>query len=117
MHVEEARTDCVDGLDDIGAGADAVAHVDAAAHARVHVLDGLEHVERRGPDLVFRPVVVDGDADVVLLDELFDARQSCGRGVAGDDDADAGALAVLELGADVVVFILGKVDGSGGVEL
>jgi hypothetical protein len=62
-------------------------------------------------------MVVDGDANVVLLDELFDARKRGGRGVSGDDDLDAGALGIFKLGADVVVFVLGKVDGAGGVEM
>ena len=53
-------------------------------------------------------MVVDGDADVVLLDEFLDARKSFEGGVAGDDDGDAGAFGIFEFGADVVVFVLGK---------
>ena len=61
-------------------------------------------------------MVVDGDADVVFLDELFDARQRRRRGIAGDDHADARAFAVLEFGANVVVFVFGEVDGAGRVQ-
>ena len=69
------------------------------------------------PQLVFRPVIVDRDADVVLLHELLDSRQSLRCGVAGNDDADTCALAVFELGADVRIFIFREIDGSGGVKL
>jgi len=60
---------------------------------------------------------VDGDADVVFPDELLKPWQRFGSRISGDYYADAGALTVLELGADVGVFILGKVDGSGSVQL
>src|ERR1700722_6941644 len=39
MHVEEARSDFMDGLDDVRAGAHGVAYIDAAADSRVHVFD------------------------------------------------------------------------------
>ena len=77
----------------------------------------LENVQRRRPELVLGSVVVDGDADVVFLDELLQAGQRLGSGIAGHDHADAGALAILELGADIGVFIPGKVDGAGGMQL
>src|SRR5450432_3234169 len=71
MHVEETRSDFMDGLDDVRAGAHGVAYIDAAADSRVHVFDELQDVERRPPELVFRTMVVDCDPDVVLLDELL----------------------------------------------
>ena len=58
----QARTCGVDGLDHVRAGAHAMARVDAAAHARIHVLHILQNVDGRGIDLVFRAVIVDGDA-------------------------------------------------------
>ena len=95
----------MDGLDDVRAGALAMAYIDAAADSRVHVFDELQDVERRLPELVFRAMVVDCDPDVVLLHELLYPRQSGGRGISGDDDGDTGPLAILKFGADVVVFI------------
>ena len=117
VHVVEARAGGVDGLDQVGVGARGVADIDAESDARIEILDGFEHVERRREELVLGPVIVDGDADVVFLDELLDPIERFRRRVAGDDDVDAGALAVFELGADVGFVIFGKVDGSGGVEL
>src|ERR1035437_1932681 len=117
VHVVEARAGGVNGLDHIRACADRVAHVDAEDKAWFDALDGLEHVKRRWPYLVFRAVVMDRDADVVFLDELLQAGQRCRGRVTGHDDPYACPLAVLELGADVVVFVFGEIDGSGGVEL
>src|SRR5882724_10822587 len=68
------------------------------------------------PDFIFRAVIVDGETDVVLLYEFFDARQSLRCGVAGDNDADPRALAVFKFGADVRIFIFGKIDGAGSVK-
>jgi hypothetical protein len=39
VHVEEAGTYFMDSFDNIGAGAHCVAYIDAAADARVHILD------------------------------------------------------------------------------
>src|SRR6202140_3793246 len=80
MDVEEARSDFMDGLDDVCAGAHGVAYIDAAADSRVHVFDDLQDVERRPPELVFRTMVVDRDFDVVLLDELLYPRKTGGGG-------------------------------------
>ena len=77
----------------------------------------LEDVEGRLPELVLRAVVVDGDADVVFLDELLDTRKTRWRWITGDNHIDAGTLGVLELAADVVVLILGEVHGADGVQL
>src|SRR5258708_6017096 len=81
MHVEEARSDFMDGLDDVRARAHGVAYIDAAADSRVHVFDELQDVERRLPELVFRTMVVDCDPDAVLLDELLYPRKTGGGGV------------------------------------
>ena len=70
-----------------------------------------------GEGNIFRAVVMDGDANVILLHKFFDARE-CRRGrVTRDDDLDARALAVFKLGADIVVFVFLKVDGPGGVQM
>src|SRR5258708_26933712 len=116
MHVEEARSDWMDGLRDVCAGARGVAYIDAAADSRVHVFDELQDVERRLPELVFRTMIVDRDPDVVLLDELLYPRKTGGRGISGDDDGETGPLAILKLVADVVVFILEEVDGARSVK-
>ena len=68
----------------------------------------LQHIERRMPQLVFRPVIVNRDADVVLLHELLDPRQSLGRGIAGHNHWNARSLAVFELAADVGIFVFGE---------
>jgi len=57
----------VNGLYEIGAGAHGVADIDAAADARVGYLERLQNIERRGPQLILRTVIVDGDADVISL--------------------------------------------------
>ncbi len=69
------------------------------------------------PELIFGAVIVDGETDVVFLYEFLDARESFGRGVAGYNYGDLGALAVFELAADVGVFVFGEIDGAGGVKL
>ena len=68
------------------------------------------------PQLIFGAVIVDGDADVVLLHEFFEARKSFGCGITGNDHVDTGALGVFEFGAHVVVVIFGEVNGAGGVK-
>ena len=68
------------------------------------------------PQLVLRAMIMDCDADVVLLYEFFYSRQSLGCGIAGDDDGDSRPLAVFDLGPDVLIFILREIDGTGGVQ-
>src|SRR3984957_16808871 len=116
VHVEQARSELMYCLEHVRARALGVAYIDAAADSRVHVLDELQDVERRLPELVFGTMVVDCDPDVVLLDELLYPRKTGGRGISGDDDRDAGPLAILKFGADVVVFVLGEVDGARSVK-
>src|SRR5580700_976404 len=69
------------------------------------------------PQFVFRPMIVDRNADVVLLDELLDARQSLRSRVARDNHADTSPLAVFELRPDVGIFVFREIDGSGGMKL
>ena len=62
-------------------------------------------------------MVVDGEANIVLLHEFLNARQRGRLGIAGHNHVDACALRILELGADIVVFVLGKIHGAHGVQL
>jgi len=115
VHVEEAGAGFMDGVDYVGSGAHGVAYVDAAAHAWVQALHCGEHGEWRGPDFVLGAVVVDGEADIVFLHELFDGGQAFGQRVAGDDDLYAGGLGIVEVLAEVGwVF---EVDGADGGDL
>lgn len=116
VHVEESRSDGLDGMDRINAGAGTVADIDTAADARIHVFDGLQDIEGGMPELVFRAVVMDGEADVILADEFFDERKIAGGGVAGNDDRDAGAPGVFEFGMEVGFVIGSKADGASGVQ-
>ena len=47
--------------------------VDAAANARIQVCHSLQNVQRGRPELVFRPVVVDGNPNVEFLSELLNS--------------------------------------------
>src|SRR5579859_5836442 len=85
VHVKEPRAYIANGLDDIGAGAHCVPDIDAAADARIELFDRLEHIQRGGPDLILRPVVVDSDADIVLLHKLLNARKDLRRWIACDN--------------------------------
>jgi hypothetical protein len=115
VHGVQAGAGFLDGDNRVRSRAHSVADVDAASDAGVHVLDGFEDIERRGPLFVFGAVVVDGELDVVLLYELFDAWQDLSGGGA-DDDGDTGRFDVVELGTDVIVVVFIEVDGSGGGE-
>ena len=53
-------------------------------------------------------MIVDRDPNVVFLHKLFNSRRSFGCGVAGDDGADSGSLAIFELSTNILVFVLGK---------
>src|SRR5277367_5511589 len=94
-----------------------MAYIDATAHARVHVLDRLQHVEWRMPDLVFRPMVMNCELKVIFLHELLNFREDIRRRIAGNDDPDPGTLAILKLASDIVVIVFGKVDRSGSMKL
>ncbi len=80
------------------------------------LLDRLQYIQGRRPQLVLGPMIVDCDTDVVFLYEFFYSRQSLRCGIAGDDDGNTRSLAVFELGPDVGVFILGEIDGTGSVQ-
>src|SRR6185437_1131222 len=101
VDVKQARSCGPNRPDDVRSSPSGMADVNATSHARVHVANRSEHIEWGREDFVFGTVVVDGDANVVLLDEFFDTRQAFGRRVSGDDDANAGAFAVFKLGLDV----------------
>ena len=115
VHIEQARTHFVNGLNNVRARAHGVSYIDAASNARIHALDILQHIEWGGPHLVLGAMVVDGDADVILLYKLLDARQSFRRRITGDDDGNSGPLAVLKLVSNVRIFVLAKIDGSGSM--
>ena len=108
VHVEQPRSGFVNRLNHIRAGARCVTDIDAASHARVHILYCLQHIQRRGPQLIFRPMIVDGEPDVVFLHELFNAGKHCRSRAAGDDHGNAGPLAVFKLAANIIIIIFGK---------
>jgi hypothetical protein len=60
---------------------------------------------------------VDRDADVELLYELINSRQSFRCGVARDNHANTRSLAVFEFAPDVSVYIFREIDGPGSVKL
>src|SRR5579883_91223 len=101
-----------DGLDRVSPGTGTVAYINTAAHTRIHVSDGLQNIERRVPYFVFRSVIVDSEAYVVLLHKFLDARKGLGQGVTGNDHFYASALCIVELWADVVIFIFPEIDRS-----
>src|SRR5216684_4461484 len=117
MYVKQPRACRADRLNHIRAGPSRVPDVDTAPDARIHPLYRLQYIQRRMPKLIFRPVIVDGETDVVLLYELLDPRQSLRCGGARNDDDNTCSLAIFELAADVRVFILREIDGSGSVKL
>ncbi len=73
MDVEQAGPGFVDGPNDVGAGANGVADIYAAADAWVQTFYSFQDIERRVPQLIFRPVIVDGEFDRVFADEFFDS--------------------------------------------
>src|SRR6266851_7886391 len=86
MHVVQPRPHLVDGLDHIDARTHRMPDVDAAADAGVVLLHPLQNVQRGVPQLVLRSMIMDRNADVVLLHELFDPRKGLRSRVSGDDD-------------------------------
>src|SRR6266446_9030453 len=116
VNVKQPRACFADRLNHIRAGTSRMPDIDAAPDPRIHTLYRLQYIQRRMPQLIFRPVIVDGKADVVFLYEFLDSRQSFQRGVAGDNDTDICALAILELTPDVGIFVFQEIDGSSGVK-
>src|ERR1700730_16944006 len=87
-------------------------HIDAAPNAGIHTLYCLQYILRRMPQLIFRPVIVDRDSDIVLPYEPLNSRQSLPCRVARDNDGNTRPLAVFELTPDVCIFIFREIDGS-----
>src|SRR5271156_5617047 len=117
VHVEQSRSYFVDRLDHICASADCMSHIDAATDARIHRLNCLQHIQGRMPQLVLGAMIVNRDADVVLLYEFLNSRERFRSRVPGDNNSDAGSLAVFELGADVCILIFREIDGASSVKL
>ena len=61
-------------------------------------------------------MIVNRDTDVILLHKCLDPRQGLGRRVAGNNYGNARSLAILELGVNVLIFILCEVDHPGSME-
>jgi len=76
-----------------------------------------QYIQWRRPQLIFRPVIVDRDADVVLLHELLNSRQSFRCRVSSYNNGNTRSLAVFELSPYVRIFIFREIDGSGSVKL
>jgi hypothetical protein len=93
-----------------------VAHVHAQSHARIHVPNDRERVLRSREVLVLGSVIVNGDGDVVLLDEALDAGEG---GTSGSDDHEGhpARLGVLEVSPNVVVVVFLEVDGAAPHDL
>src|SRR5579863_3788091 len=101
-----------------------MADIDAAAHARVHVLNNGQNALWSGEEVfIFRTVVVDRDLDVVLFHEFLELGK---RDVAGsaDNDREPGALGEIKLVPDVGVVVFLEIDiaasvkdDAGGMEL
>jgi hypothetical protein len=60
-------------------------------------------------------MVVNGEPNVILLYKLFNTRERLWRGVSYNNDLDAGTFAIVELAANIVVFILAKIDRTSGM--
>jgi len=97
----------VDGLNNIGAGTNGVADVDAAPDARSKFFTAF-NTSSGECQILFPAVIVDGEADVVLLHEFFNARQSFRCGVAGDNDGIPARLQYSNLARMSASSSLGK---------
>ena len=64
VDIEYPGTDFANGLNDIGAGANGMADINAAPDARIQAFYGFQDIQRRMPQLVFGAVIVDGEANV-----------------------------------------------------
>src|SRR6266849_10967185 len=117
VHVKQPRACFADRLNHVRAGTSRMPDVDATPHARIHTLYRLQYIQRRMPQLIFRPVIVDRETDIVLSYESLNSRQSLRRRVARDNDANTCPLAVFELAPDVRIFIFREINGSGSVKL
>src|SRR5580704_9536617 len=115
VHIEQPWACFVDHLNHIRAGANCMPDVDAAADARIHILHRLQYIQRRTPQLVLGPVIVDRNTNVVLLYKLLNSLQSFRCGVSGDNHADTRSFAVFEFGPYIRIFVLGEINGPGGM--
>ncbi len=104
-------------LHHVGPGANRMADVDATPDPRIHAFHGLQHVQRRRPNLVFWSVIMDRNADVVVLDELLHPRQRRRCGISRHNHRNPGSLAVLKLTSNIRIFILREIDRSSCVEM
>src|SRR5215510_13545764 len=71
VQVVKALAAFEDRLRRVNSGAGSVADVNAETDALVVIFDGFQHVKRGRELFVLRPVVVDGEFDVELLDHLI----------------------------------------------
>src|SRR6266478_10149916 len=116
VNVKQPRACFADRLNHIRAGTNRMPDIDAAPDARIHTLYRLQYIQRRMPQLIFWPVIVNREMDIVFLYELLNSRQSLRRRVAGDNNRNTRPLAVFELVPDVRIFIFREIDGSGSVQ-
>src|SRR5579859_2504358 len=117
VHVEHARPHFANRLHHVHSGSRRVSHVNAASHPRIHPLHRLQHFQRRRPQLIFRPMIVQRKFDVVLLHEFFNSRQRRRRRIARHDHANPRALRILKLRPNVRIFIFIKIDRSRRMQL
>jgi ATP-binding cassette subfamily B protein len=76
MHIQQTRTGFGDGFHDIHARSCGMADIDAEPAAGIHVFDDRQSILRPREVLVFGPVVVNRDLDVVFFDEFAELRQN-----------------------------------------
>ena len=108
VHVEQAGASFANSLHHVGAGANCVPDIDATTDSWIHPFHRTENVQRRMPQLILGSVIVNRDANVVLLYKVFNSWKYFRRGIAGDNDPDSCAFAVFEFASNVRVFIFMK---------
>src|SRR5258708_19195091 len=59
VDVEQPGSGFVDGLNDVSAGTNGMSDIDATADARIKILHRFQYIQRRVPQLILRPVIVD----------------------------------------------------------
>ena len=117
MHVVQPRPHLVNSFDHVDAGTHRMPDVDTATDARIVLLHPFQHIQRGVPQLILRPMVMNGQADVILLHEFFDAWKRLRSRVSGDNHGNSSALAVFKLAANILIFVLRKIDRSRSVKL
>src|SRR6266576_1094883 len=116
VHVEQPWARVRDRPYDVGAGADGVPDVDAQSHPAIQIAHVLQGVVRGREVLVLGPVVVERDADVVLLGEALNAREQR-RGGVRRDERHAGGPRVREVFLHVRIAVLVERDHSTAHDL